>query len=234
MTHEENRLVTASSGDGKIPVWTTESGAGDRPGVLIVPAIFGVDGGSKTLARDLAAGGAHVWIVDPFWRTSPGVIAPRDQEGFAKAMARARKVDEKLATADFADLIRAMGQQEGCNGRVVILGICFAGKFSLLLTSEGHAAAGASFHGPGMTRLAGLSAKIKAPLALHFGDEDVAIPTTDVAALREAFKGHKNVEISLHEGGVKHGFADPGSPNFDPAVYKKALASVQRLVDGLR
>ena len=97
MAHKENRTVTANSGGGDIPVWTTESGEGDRPGVLIVPAIFGVDEGSKTLARDLASAGAHVWIVDPFWRTSPGVIAPRDEEGFAKAMARARKVDEELA-----------------------------------------------------------------------------------------------------------------------------------------
>ena len=234
MEHKKNRPVTASSGGGDIPVWTTESGEGDRPGVLIVPAIFGVDEGSKTLARDLASAGAHVWIVDPFWRTSPGVIAPRDEEGFAKAMARARKVDEELATADFADLIHAMGQEKGCNGKVVVLGICFAGKFSLLLTSQGHAAAGASFHGPGLTRLAGLAGQIKAPLSLHFGDEDVAIPVKDVAVLREAFKGHENVEISLHEGGVKHGFADPGSPSFDAAVYKKALASVTRLVDGLR
>jgi carboxymethylenebutenolidase len=201
--------------------------------LLLVPAIFGVDEGTKTLARDLASGGAHVWVVDPFWRTSPGVIA-RDEEGFKKGIARARNVDEELATADFADLIRAMGQEEGCNGKVVVLGICFAGKFALRLTSQGHAAAGASFHGARMTPLAGLAEQISAPLSLHFGDQDVAIPVEDVAVLREAFKGHDNVEIFLHEGGVKHGFGDPGSDGFDPAVYKKALAAVQGLLDGLR
>ncbi len=49
-----------------------------------------------------------------------------------------------------------MGQEDGCNGKVVALGLCFAGKFALLLTSEGHAAAGASFHGPGMAAMIGL------------------------------------------------------------------------------
>jgi len=202
--------------------------------VLLVPAIFGVDEGTKDLARDLASGGAHVWVVDPFWRTSPGVIAPRDDEGFSKGIARARKVDDELATADFVDLIQAMGRERGCNGKVMVLGICFAGKFALLLTSQGHAAAGATFHGPGLTRLAGLSEKISVPLSLHFGDEDVAIPVEDVAVLRETFEGHDNVEIFLHEGGIKHGFGDPGSPNFDPKVYDKALAAARGLVDGLR
>ena len=37
---------------------------------------------------------------------STGVIV-RDEEGFKKGIARARKVDDELATADFADLIRA-------------------------------------------------------------------------------------------------------------------------------
>ena len=233
MKDEKNRTVTASSGGGEIPVFTTTSGEGSRPGFLLVPAIFGIDDGTKTLARDVASMGAHVWVVDPFWRTSPGVIV-RDEEGFKKGIARARKVDDELATADFADLIRAMGEEEGCNGKVVVAGLCFAGKYALLLTSQGHAAAGASFHGARMTAFAGLAEQISAPLSLHFGDEDVAIPVEDVAVLREAFKDHDNVKIFLHEGGVKHGFADPGSDGFNPAVYKKALTELKRLLDGVR
>ena len=233
MKNEENRTVTATSGGGEIPVFTTASGEGDRPGFLLVPAIFGVDEGTKKLARDVAAMGAHAWVVDPFWRTSPGVIV-RDEEGFKNGIARAREVDDELATADFADLIRAMGEEDDCNGKVVVAGLCFAGKFALLLTSQGHAVAGASFHGARMTPFAGLAEQISAPLSLHFGDEDVAIPVEDVAVLREAFKGHDNAEIFLHEGGVKHGFADPGSDGFNPDVYKKALAELQRLLDGAR
>jgi len=231
--NEANRTVTATSGGGEIPVFTTASGEGDRPGFFLVPAIFGVDEGTKKLARDVAAMGAHAWVVDPFWRTSPGVIV-RDEEGFKNGIARAREVDDELATADFADLIRAMGEEEGCNGKVVVAGLCFAGKFALLLTSRGDAVAGASFHGARMIPFAGLAEQISAPLSLHFGDEDVAIPVEDVAVLREAFKGHDNVEIFLHEGGVKHGFADPGSDGFNPDVYKKALAELQRLLDGAR
>ncbi len=233
MTNETERTITASSGGGEIPVWTTSAGAGSRPGLLLVPAIFGVDEGTKTLARDLAAEGAHVWVVDPFWRTVPGVIV-RDGDGFKQGIARARNVDEALATADFADLIRAMGEQEDCNGKIAVLGICFAGKFSLLLTSQGHAAAGASFHGARMTPFTALADKISAPLSLHFGDQDEAIPVADVAVLKEAFKGHDNVKVVLHEGGINHGFADPGSPGFNPEVYAKALAAVRGLLDGLR
>ena len=229
-----DRAVIASSGGGEIPVWTTESGEGSRPGLLLVPTIFGVDEGAKTLARDLAGGGAHVWVVDPFWRTSPGVVSPRDKEGFAKGVARARNFDVELATADFADLIRAMGRDEGCNGKVVVLGLCFAGKFALLLTSRGYAAAGASFHGTGMAAMVELEKQISVPLSLHFGDEDVATPVEDVAVLGEAFKDHGNVEIILHGGGAKHGFGDPESDAFDPAIYQKALSAVHGLLDALR
>ncbi len=232
-TTEDNRTIPASSGGGDIPVWTCAAGEGSRPGLLLVPAIFGVDEGTKTLARDLALEGAHVWCVDPFWRTvSPGVIV-RDKDGFAQGIARARTVDETLATADFTDLIQAMGKEEGCNGQVVVLGICFAGKFALLLASQGHAAAGATFHGARMTPFTELAETIKVPLSLHFGDDDVAIPVQDVATLREAFKDHDNVDIVLHSG-AQHGFGDPGSDGFNPEVYKKTLAAVRGLLDGLR
>lgn len=234
MHRENSRTVTASSGGGEIPVWTTVAGEGNRPGLLLIPSIFGVDEGAKTLARDLAAAGAHVWIVDPFWRTAPGVVGPRDKEGFAKAVARIGDFDVELATTDYADLIRAMGQEEDCNGNIAVMGVCFAGKFALLLTSRGHAAAGASVHGTSMAAMAELEALISVPLSLHFGDEDMATSVADVAALQEAFKSHDNVEVILHEGGIKHGFSDPGSNDFDPEVYKKTCAAVHGLLAGLR
>ena len=234
MSHyETDRTVTASFGGGDIPVWTTGPSDGRQPGLLLIPAIFGVDEGTKTLARDLAFEGAHVWVVDPFWRTSPGVIA-RDKEGFGKGIARARKIENDVATGDFADVVRAIAKEEGCNSQVAVLGLCFAGKFAVLLTSEGLAAAGASFHGPGIAAISALEAKISVPLSMHFGDADVAIPVTDVAVIRQAFAGHSNVEVVLHEGGVNHGFGDPGSDGFHPLVYQTCLKSVRRLLDGLR
>jgi carboxymethylenebutenolidase len=233
MKHESNRTVSSSLGDGEIPVFTTADGDGARPGLLLIPAIFGVDEGAKTLARDVATLGAHVWAPDTFWRTSPGVVG-RDDEGFKAGVARAREVEDDVASADFADIIAAMGDEEGCNGNVAIAGLCFAGKFALLLTSQGHAAAGVSFHGTGMNGYAELVETITAPLSLHFGDADIATPVEAVASLRESFEGHENVKIFLHEGGVEHGFADPGAAEFDPDVYKIGLAEIGRLLDGLR
>ena len=234
MKNESTRTIAASSGDGDIPVFTTADGDGDRPGLLLVPAIFGVDEGAKTLARDVAAMGAHVWAPDPFWRTSPGVVG-RDQEGFQAGIGRAKELGDDVACTDFADVIAAMGDEEGCNGNVAVAGLCFAGKFALLLTSQGHAAAGASFHGTGMTAYAAEHADtITAPLSLHFGDADIATPVEAVASLREVFKGHDSARIFLHEGGVEHGFADPGAEELDQAVYKLALAEIGRLLDGMR
>ena len=233
MKHESNRTVASSRGDGEIPVFTTADGDGDRPGFLLIPAIFGVDEGAKTLARDVAAMGAHAWVPDPFWRTAPGVVG-RDGDGFKAGIDRAKVVEDDIASSDFADVIAAMGNEDGCNGEVVIAGLCFAGKFALLLTSQGHAAGGASFHGTGMTTYTELADKITAPLSLHFGDADIATPVEAVATLREAFEGHDNAKIFLHEGGVEHGFADPGADELDPDVYTFALSEIARLLDGLR
>lgn len=186
---------------------------------MLIPTIFGVDEGAKTLARDIASAGAHVWVVDQFWRTSPGAIASRDGESFAKGVERAKELDMDLATADASDLIHAMGQENSCNGKIVALGVCFAGKFALLLTSQGHAAAGASFHGTGIAAMIDMEKQISVPLSLHFGDKDVATPVEDVAVIQQAFKDHDNVEVILHEGGVQHGFGDPGADELDPVVY---------------
>lgn len=233
MSNEHDFTIPSSSGEGDIPVYMVSSGAGTRPGLLLVPAIFGIDEGTRKLARDVAALGAHVWVVDPFWRTTPGAI-PRDKEGFQRAIARARTIDDDSAVADLSDLIDAMSQIDNCNGNIVVAGLCFAGKFALLMTSRGLAVAGASFHGARMTAYTDLADDIHVPLSLHFGDEDVAIPIEDVETLRAAFAGNEDTSIFLHEGGVKHGFADPGSDGFNPSVYPKALAELGRLLDGAR
>lgn len=85
-----------------------------------------------------------------------------------------------------------------------------------------------------LAAMADLEKQISAPLSLHFGDADVATPKADVAVLQEAFKGHENVEVVLHEGDVKHGFSDPGSNDFHPAVYKETLAAVHGLLARLQ
>ncbi len=127
MKHESNRTVSSSLGDGEIPVFTTADGDGARPELVLIPAIFGVDEGAKTLVETITA-----------------------------------------------------------------------------------------------------------PLSLHFGDANIATPVEAVASLRKALDGQDNAKIFLHEGGVEHGFADPGAAEFDPDVYKIGLAEIGRLLDGMR
>ncbi|GEM_PF-6695320 len=116
--------------------------------------------------------GAHIWALDPFWRTSnPGVV-PRGGDGFTIARKRAGELDNDLLLSDLRDIIVAIQNEETCSGDVVVLGICFPGKFALMLASQGQAAAGASFQGTGLKNLPDLSA-IHVPMALHFGDADV-------------------------------------------------------------
>lgn len=44
----------------------------------------------------------------------------------------------------------------------------------------------------------------------------------------------EKVKVVLHEAGVKHGFEDLGSPDFNEGVYKKLLIKINELLGKLR
>lgn len=196
--------------------------------VLIVPSIFGLDEGGRQVADQLAAMGCHALLPDIFWRVAPGPLGFSDLE---LARERAAAVDPRLLLRDLVAALRLL--REECPGPVVVLGICFGGRFALLLASRGGVDAAVTWHGGGLAQLVNLAPQIRCPLSLHFGEQDEQIPLSEVARLRNTFGRQPQVRIHLHPA-VGHGFAHPGHPAFSRIAANAALADVVRMVRQLQ
>ena len=213
------KQLSVTVGEELVTIW--ELGAGST-GLLLVPAIFGVDPGTLQVAEALAQAGARVWVYDPFFRSDPGVCG-FDEDGFARAIARMKLTDVKQAEQDQAALLKAMGTP-----RTLVLGICFGGKFAVLHAAAGRTQGGASFHGGGIGGLLDQApACADVPLTLHFGDQDQSIRVDEVERISAAFGAER---VHLHAG-VGHGFGHPGSPNYSAEVSAKAMKAVVALIN---
>lgn len=209
----------SSSPDG-MPAFLATPPSGPAPGLLIIPAIFGIDPGMQQLASDVARHGAVVLVPDPFWRTDPGVCG-FDDAGFQRGIARARSFDVEQGKRDFSAAIAALRARPECNGKVAALGVCFGGRFALFAAAGGEVQCGVTFHGGGLTKHLDLAPSVRCPMSMHFAGEDPSIPGADVDAIRAAFAGHADLRIEVYEG-VKHGFTHPTSPAFSATAAARA------------
>ena len=224
-----NRLV---KGRGAEPVHVYESKPSEPgPGLIIVPSIFGIGPDVIEHADGLAAQGALVWVLDPFWRTAPGPLTVGVQA--PEAMARKRAHAEQAGHDDVTDLLAAIRQERLCCGRTLTLGICFGGRFSFLAAARGLVDGCAAWHGGGLGSLLDRAADIRVPTSLHFGDADPLIPIAEVDEIRAAFSEHEGVEIGLHPG-AGHGFTHTGALPYNAAATRSAVAGIVRLIGQLK
>ncbi len=219
-------MIEIPSPAGAIPAHTAMIGM-SHPGLVIVPTIFGVDQGMRKLADSFARAHINAAVIDPFWRLSPpGPLGFSDGER-AAAQARAAQISPKDTLADVLTVIAWMRGR--CCGTPAALGVCFGGRFAVLVAARGEVSAAITWHGGGMLSLLELAPLIKCPLAMHFGESDDLIPLSEVARLRNTFGWRKNVSLHLHPD-VGHGFSHRGHPGFAPVAANAAFAQTRRLI----
>lgn len=202
--------LTAPDGDGKLP------------GLLIVTAIFGTDDEMKELADAWAADGFLVSVPDIFWRVMPGPTSDMQ-----KAFARYEAFDAEQGYKDVEDLMGHLRNHPRCNGKVAVLGFCFGGRYAHVAAARFGANAAGAFHGTAIGQNLDETPKITCPVSFHFGGEDPVVPMDEVAAIREAYSGHANAEIVVHEG-VGHNFSMPYKQGYSAEAAKASRDAVLR------
>lgn len=191
------------------------------PALVIVPSIFGVHTDLVAQMEELAASGAWVAAMDPFYRERPGPWSYSDPPG---AIERMQKTDMDAVYADFLRLVKH-ARKEG-NGKVVALGVCFGGPFCFRAASEGELDGVVTWHGSRLDAYAEEAAKAKIHFRLHFGSIDPVVPKATVDAVRAAFDGHSKTEIVVHPG-ASHGFSHRDAPAYDPSAEAAAMDAVR-------
>jgi carboxymethylenebutenolidase len=187
---------------------------GKLPGVLVVHENRGLNPHIEDIARRLA--------LDNFVAFAPDALAPLG--GYPGDEDQARQLFPKLDQAKTReDFVAAYGFLKGladCTGKVGVVGFCYGGGIAnMLATRLPDLAAAVPFYGNQPS--AEDAAKIKAPLLVHYAENDQRINAgwaAYEAALRAA-----NVFYMMHMyPGTQHGFNNDTTPRYDETAAKLA------------
>jgi carboxymethylenebutenolidase len=188
--------------------------SGKLPGVLVIHENRGLNPHIEDIARRLA--------LDNFLAFAPDALAPLggypgDED---KARAAFGQLDSGKTREDMVAAAGWLKARPDCNGKIGAVGFCWGGGMvNFLATRLPDLNAAVPFYGTQPS--AEETAKIKAPLLIHYAENDDRVnagwPAFD-AALKAANVPHEMFKYP----GTQHGFNNDTTPRYDAAAAKLA------------
>lgn len=219
----EYDTVPSPQGNGSIRGYLVRpaNASGKLPGVMVVHENRGLNPYIEDVARRLGVQGYMAFAPDGL--TSVGGYPGDDEKGAEEF----RKVDRAKMTNDFEAAARWLKARPDCDGKLGVVGFCFGGgianTMAVRLGSDVNAVV--AFYGAQPS--AADTAKIKAPLLLHYAALDQRI-TSGWPAYEEALKANHVTYSAYIYDGANHGFHNDTTPRYDEAAAKLAW---QRTLD---
>ena len=201
------------------------------PLLVIVPSIFGIGPDVVAYARIFAEAGALVYVLDSFWRESPGPLPI--PSGAPKALKRMQEVDPDKVFTDVLSATAAGKTELSCNGSVILLGICFGGQFVVEAAKNGGVQGLATWHGGNLLSVLEPSTLEGIHIEMDFGEIDPLIPLADVQKIQEFFRNHNNIQIRTHETSG-HGFTHTDTVKYNANAAVQAKNGVLKLIEKFR
>ena len=219
----ESATVDSPQGNGSIKGYLARpaKAAGKLPGVLVVHENRGLNPYIEDVARRLAT--ANFIAFAPDGLTSVGGYPGDDEKGGAAF----NKVDKPKMTEDFIAAARWLKARPDCTGKIGVVGFCFGGGIANTLAVRMGSDLNAAVPFYGAQPSAADTAKIKAPLMLHYASQDARI-TGNWPAYEEALKANHVTYTGYVYEGAQHGFHNDTTPRYDEANAKLAW---QRTLD---
>ena len=187
---------------------------GKLPGVLVVHENRGLNPHIEDVARRMA--------LENFVAFAPDALAPLGGYPGDEDAARQLfpKLDQAKTREDFVAAAAFLKAHAACTGAIGVVGFCYGGSISnFLATRLPDLRAAVPFYGGQAS--AEDAAKIKAPLLLHYAENDQRI--NDGWPAYEAALKANNVTYTMHMyPGTQHGFHNDTTPRFDEAAAKVA------------
>jgi carboxymethylenebutenolidase len=218
----EYETVSSPDGNGSIKGYFARpaKASGKLPGVLVIHENRGLNPYIEDVTRRLAV--ANFVAFAPDGLTSLGGY-PGEEE---KALALFPKVDGAKMFEDFVASYNWLKARPECSGKMGAVGFCFGGTtVNKLAVRLPDLAAAVPFYGGQPS--AEDTAKIKAPLLLHYASLDARI-TGGWPAWEEALKANHVTYTEYIYDGANHGFHNDTTPRYDEAAAKLAW---QRTLD---
>jgi carboxymethylenebutenolidase len=188
--------------------------AGKAPGMVVIHENRGLNPYIEDVARRLAVAGYVAFAPDGL---APVGGYPGDED---RARALFAKLDAAKLNEDLLAAYPVLEKRPECNGRIGATGFCFGGGIvNLLATRAPKLAAAVPFYGPQPS--AEDTAKIKAPLLIHYAETD---PRINAAwpAWEDALKLHGiRYQMYIYPG-TQHGFHNDTTPRYNEKAAKLA------------
>src|SRR5437762_1485849 len=215
--------VSSPQGNGSIRGYLVRpaAAAGKLPGVLVVHENRGLNPYIEDVARRLATQNFIAFAPDGL--TSVGGY-PNDED---KARELFQQVDREKMTQDFEAAARWLKARADCTGKLGVVGFCFGGGIANTLAVRMGADLAAAVPFYGSQPSAADTAKIQAPLLLHYAALDERINAGWPAYEKALQENHKPYTVYMYEG-TNHGFHNDTTPRYDEAAAKLAW---QRTLD---
>ena len=221
-----NYEITSSTQE-KIPVLRMEP-LSKGPLVVVVPSIFGIGSDVVEYAKLFSEAGALVYVMDSFWREDSGPL-PIPQ-GASRAMKRMHQVDPENVVGDLICAVTHGKRESLCNGSVILLGICFGGRFVVKATAVTNIQGLATWHGGDLLSVLHSADLENVHIEMDFGETDPLIPSSDVKKIRDSLQGVENIHIRTHPNSG-HGFTHRDTMKYNDKATQQATKGVLDLID---
>lgn len=230
---QRGRNFDIATRDGrKLPAELIAKPGARAPGVIMIPPIFGLGDDERAIAWDYANEGYPVLVPDLFFRLLPGALG-REGPDRDKAYARNKDFAVEQGVSDLADAAAAFRKMPDCNGKVIVCGYCFGGRYAYLGVARGMIDGGVSFHGSKIGLSLNEAANVRAPLEIHVGDKDASVPMEEVERTKAALAGNPFASVHVYAGAV-HGFTGKGRPSFYEVADSSSRAGALKMLAALR
>jgi carboxymethylenebutenolidase len=213
------------SGSGQVKAYVAKpaKATGKLPGVLVVHENRGLNPHIEDIARRLAVDGYLAMAPDAL---TPLGGYPGDED---KARALFAQLDQGKTRQDFLSAAGALKWRDDCTGRIGVVGFCYGGGIAqMLATRIPDLGAAVPFYGN--LPSAEEAANVKAPLLIHFAEND---PRINAAwpAYETALKAAGARFTSHQYPGTQHGFNNDTTPRFDAGAARLAWSRTMAFFD---
>ncbi|EJU09983.1 carboxymethylenebutenolidase [Sphingomonas sp. LH128] len=233
------RMVSITTADGVCDAFFVhpghKAGGGKHPGIVMWPDIAGLRDAKKIMARNLAAQGYAVLVVNPYYRSGPAPVMKsfaeyRTPEGQAKVGPMRAMLTPEAITRDATAYVAFLDGQDAVDTKRGIgsNGYCMGGPFTVRTAAAvpGRVKAAVSLHGAGLVTEAPDSphrvlGKTKASYVFAIARNDDAKQPEVKTELRKAADAAKRpAEVEVYA--ADHGWCVPDSPAYDPGEADRA------------
>lgn len=238
------RAVSFASPDGTVDGFFVHPAQGSHPAVILWPDIAGLREAKRAMARELAAEGYAVLVMNPYYRDVAGeqfadFAAFIADGGFQKVGPWRSKLDGAAIGSDTRSAVMWLDNQDAVDQArgIGTQGYCMGGPFTIWSAAavSARVKAAASFHGGGLvTERADSPIGQFATLAPDSGvliavaqNDDVKTPGQRTLLAAKAAEVGLAVEVKLFP--ADHGWMVPDSPAYAPDQARQGEADLLAL-----